>query len=396
MRYLGNKSKLLETIEEFARERGIDGRRFTDCFAGTAVVGAHFKRRGYAVLSCDLLMASYVSQVAAIEVSESPAFQALLAHGPVRKALNRGAVEAALQALPPETPEALARAIAVLQAGVEDREGLIFRHYAPSGLHARRYFQDRHARKIDGCLHQLRSWFRRGIIERGELCLLLKSVLDASDRVANIAGVYAAYLKGWQHNTRGALALRPPPIIPGPRGQARRASAEQAAAEPCDVLYIDPPYNSRQYAAYYHVREVIAEHHNIRDLKAYEARLYGKTGMRPYSEEKSAYCSRRRRADGLRVCEGAFQDLIAGARARHIIVSYNEEGIIDRDIICGALARYAGKESFDLERDHKAVRYKRFRSDADGRGGRTYKVLEGKHPNQVDEWLFYARSDRRF
>ena len=138
----------------------------------------------------------------------------------------------------------------------------------------------------------------------------------------------------------------------------------------------------------------MAELHKVDDLETYEAQHYGQTGLRPYEDLKSEYCMRRR-LNGKQRCEAAFARLIENAQAKHIILSYNEEGIISKDTICDALAQFSGVSSFDVEKNYKVVRYRRFRSDANGRNGRTYKVLEGREADRVDECLFYARAKTR-
>lgn len=393
MRYLGNKTKLLSDIQAFAKKRGATGSTFFDCFAGTGVVGAHFKRLGYQVYSCDLLRSSYASQVALIEISEAPTFKGLFAQKEFKRGLTfksfKDAVKERVQA---GAHPRVARAVTILQRFVEPEEGLIFRNYAPSGVHGRRYFRDDHATKIDGCLLRLRHWFRDGVLNKHEFYLLLKAVLEGSDRVANIAGVYAAYLKKWQSNTKGALFFPTPEIIPGPPGRAFCGDVNELVEQIyCDVLYADPPYNTRQYAAYYHVREVMAELHRVDEIESYEKKLYGKTGLRPYDDLKSQYCMRRKE-DGQQRCEKAFQQLIEKAKAEHIIISYNEEGIISKEAIGQSLARFSGVKNFDARRNYRRLRYRRFRSDSNGHNGRTYKVLEGQDADCVDEWLFYGRA----
>lgn len=393
MRYLGNKTKLLADIEAFAKKRGVSGSTFFDCFAGTGVVGAHFKRLGYQVYSCDLLRSSYASQVALIEVSEAPSFKALLSQKEFKRGLTfKSYADAVAERVKAGAHPRVAKAITVLQRFIDPVEGLIFRNYAPSGTHGRRYFRDDHAKKIDGCLLRLREWFQSGVLSKHEFYLLLRSILEGSDRVANIAGVYAAYLKKWQSNTKGEIYFPTPEIVEGPPGKAFCGDVNELVEQIyCDVLYADPPYNTRQYAAYYHVREVMAEMHRVDDLESYEAKLYGKTGMRPYDDLKSQYCMRRRE-DGQKRCEKAFQELIAKAKAEHVIVSYNEEGIISKEAIGQALANFSGAKKFDARRNYRRLRYRRFRSDADGHNGRTYKVLKGQEADCVDEWLFYGRA----
>src|SRR6185295_4218049 len=84
----------------------------------------------------------------------------------------------------------------------------------------------------------------------------------------------------------------------------------------CDVLYLDPPYNHRQYGANYHVLETIA---------AYDyPQLTGVTGMRDYP--RSRYCQPKSAKDVL-------ADLVRAARAKHIFVSYNDEGVMSLENI---------------------------------------------------------------
>lgn len=399
MRLIGNKTRLLGHIQELLRDRGFPGGTLIDIFSGTSSVGRHFKRLGYRVLSNDHLSVGYTQAVAGVEVSAHPPFAVLrrlhrrtIASAEFRETLPPGPASSADPSLP------LREAAHLLNRFVPPREGLIFRNYCPGGLHGRRYFQDHHGRKIDGALHFLREARRSRTLDRGELHLLLAALIDAADRVANISGTYGAYLKEWQVNTRGELRIEPPEVVESPH--ANRAYREDANALirrlRGDVLYIDPPYNHRQYAANYHVLEVMAEHHRVEDLDAYEAGLYGKTGLRPYPDLRSAYCVRPGGA-----CVGspdvfaAMRDLILSSRARCVVVSYSDEGLLNRDEVAAILARFSGVRRFDLDRNLREIDFPRFRSDADrapvgGRGGRTYRVVEGRERDRIGELLYFA------
>jgi len=78
----------------------------------------------------------------------------------------------------------------------------------------------------------------------------------------------------------------------------------------CDVLYIDPPYNSRQYSDAYHLLE------NLAEWKKPEVVGIGKKMDR--SHIKSDYC--------LKSATSAFADLIRNADCKHILLSYNNTG----------------------------------------------------------------------
>jgi adenine-specific DNA-methyltransferase len=117
-----------------------------------------------------------------------------------------------------------------------------------------------------------------------------------------------------------------------------------------DVLYLDPPYNTRQYAPNYHILETIAR---------WDApKVYGKSGLRPYAEEKSRYCQRESAIAALR-------EAACTADCRLFLLSYNSEGIMEDEAIrevLGARGRVTVHEQ----------PYRRYKSDSDGEN-RTYK-----------------------
>ena len=392
MRYIGNKRKLLDEIEAFAGEVGARGSSLFDVFAGTAAVARHFKEKGYRVVSNDNMMCSYVIQKTYVEPTRHPDFKGL------RKV--RGVAEF-LRARGSSAREALNGVIDYLNLKSSPEEGIVFRQFTPGGPRGRRFFTPENGLKIDGILQLLRRWKRRGVLRQGERYTLLAALIDGADRVANISGVYGAYLKHWVTSAKRPLRLQAPII--STRGKGHRVYREDAnrlvRKVKADILYVDPPYNRRQYAANYHVLEVLAEAVDVEDERAYESHLYGKTGLRPYADQRSEYCLQQRAAGSdLTRCEVAFRDLLRGSRCPHVIVSYNEEGILSRETLGRILSEEVTGRPFDFDRHFREVRYRRFRSDAltgDGRG-RRYRTLRGKAPDEVGEWLFYAgRSSRR-
>ena len=90
-----------------------------------------------------------------------------------------------------------------------------------------------------------------------------------------------------------------------------------------DILYLDPPYNSRQYGANYHMLNTIAEY------KAFEPK--GKTGLREYS--RSQYCSKR-------TVKEAFESLIDAAQFKYILLSYNNEGLMSPEDVKSVMSQY--------------------------------------------------------
>lgn len=395
MRLIGNKTKLLGEIEGFLAERGVRGGTLLDVFAGTGSVAQHFRRRGFRVRTNDLLRASWVRQRVYVELSAYPAFAGVLAEPAVRRFARAGQA-AALGAPCPEAAP-LCAVLGYLDAGLAPgREpGLFGRQYAEGGAGGRLFFSAENGARIDAIHGQLEAWRRAGRLSEPEHALLLCALLEAADRVANISGTYGAFLKRLQASARERLTLRPPLLdTQGPPGRAYCGEAGALARRlSVDVLYLDPPYNHRQYAKNYHVLEVLAELHTVEDLAAYEAGIYGKSGLRPMADRLSDYCRKSARRGAESPCERAFRALVQSARAEHIVVSYNEEGILSREAIGEALAEASGAAGFDFVRDFREVSYKRFRSDRDA-AARRYRVLAGRGRDEVAEWLFYARKPR--
>jgi adenine-specific DNA-methyltransferase len=376
VRLIGNKTKLVPAIEAFLACRGVTGGTLLDVFAGTASVGRHFRSRGFKVRTNDLLWSSYAIQRAYVQLDGVPDLSRALT-APVRRFKER---------------DDLSTILRWLNEGVTPVEGLIARQYAEGGRGERLFFSCDNGRRLDAIHAQLVAWRAEGRLDEDGFYLLLALTLEAADRVANISGTYGAFLKKLQSSAKEPLRLRAPELpLAGPAGKASRDDANRAARRSAvDTLYLDPPYNHRQYVKNYHVLEVLAELHAVPDPVAYEATIYGKTGLRAFEDRLSAYCrARARGADAS--CEQAFTDLVKHARAEHIVVSYSEEGILSRDAIGRALAAAAGQREFDFARDHEEIVHKRFRSDRDRKDEREYRVLDGLAKNEVREWLFYVK-----
>ena len=417
MRLIGNKTKLLGEIEGLLFDQGIEGGTLIDIFAGTSSVGRHFKRLGYKVLSNDFLPSCYAQAVASVEVSRLPSYRKFTSrHRDVLKSekfvagmhVQRGILDSAVAAEDSRRASRrlpLARAVHYLNTCVEPVEGLVYRNYCPGGGADRRYFTDDNGRRIDGILGFLREGYREELFTRGELYLLLSALIDAADRVANISGTYGAYLKSWQVSAKKPLRVSSPEVIES--SQRNRAYSEDANSLvgrlKGDVLYIDPPYNQRQYAANYHVLDILAEYHLCDDLGEFEASLYGKTGLRPYGHLKSVYCVRKGRrrmkasngAGAVGDVFSAMLDLVLSTKAASVVISYNEEGLLTRDEIGVILARFTGSRAYDFDGGFREISYKRFRSDRDRResaeaASRSYKVLDGRQKDELSEWLFFA------
>lgn len=335
VRYIGNKTKLLRFIGRTLTTRGIRGGTAVDPFSGTASVARYLKRRGFRVDASDVMEYAHVFARAYVQVSETPRFPRLRAELGLRSDSLRTVVTL-LNRLPPAP-------------------GFIHEHYTPGGAeggrHGRMYFTESNGARIDAIRTTLHDWRRAGTIAEDGFHVLLAALLEAADRVANTTGVYAAFVKSWQSNAVRDLELRVTPTKRGNSCRALRADALDVVREhdEFDLLYLDPPYNARQYPGYYHVPEVIALGWFDRALET-----RGKTGLIDDAAKRSDWSRRGR-------CEAAFEELVATGRWRRLVMSYNDEGMIPETTIARVL-RENGRGS--TYRRHKRS-YRRYRSDAD-------------------------------
>ena len=355
MRYIGRKTNLLPYIEAVVLKNTSRTGVFCDLFAGTHSVAAHFKKLGFQIVSNDLLYIAYVFGRALIQSNELPTLSKLTYLPDTRAPGLIDGMETYLKVL---------NYLNQLE-GVSD--GFVFNSYCPGGEneYSRQYLSDENGQKIDTIRQQIEVWRRDNLVTDDEYYILLLSLLEAVSKVTNISGTYGAYLKDWDARTYKILTLEP--ITPIPSDKEHTVYQQDANhlidRIECDILYIDPPYNTRQYITNYHLLETIARYDN--------PAVYGKTGLRQYSEtEKSMYCSKTE-------CLRVFAALISRAKAKHIIVSYNSEGIMSGAEIRGVLAEKGEMPHLDL------VDYRRFKSNSSGQCG------IGK---TVKEYLYYVQA----
>ena len=173
-----------------------------------------------------------------------------------------------------------------------------------------RFFQPANGARIDA----IRDAIEREHAGTPYHPILLTSLLEAADRVDSTTGVQMAYVKDWAPCSYQPLTLRVPELVPG-AGAATRGDALELAAHlpPCDLAYLDPPYNQHRYFTNYHVWETLVawdapEHYGIA-CKRVDARD---------QSTKSVFNDRRAMPD-------ALSGIIRDVDAKLVVVSYNNE-----------------------------------------------------------------------
>lgn len=325
MKYIGNKTRLLNFISESMDNFGVcKNGIFIDLFAGTNSVAKHFKNKGYKVITNDFMTYSYIFSKVLIELNEMPKF------------IKLNGLDEALNLLNKE----------------HYLKGYVYENYAPGGKFNRQYFSDKNAMRIDFIREKIQQWLRENIIDENEFLVLLVSLIDAADFVANISGTYGAYLKIWRSMALKDIKLLPPNITNNHLNNKSFQLDSNAFVRELsgDIVYIDPPYNHRQYAPNFHFLESLA----VWDKQE----LKGKGGLRDYKHQKSLYCQKGKAME-------VFSDLISNIRSQYIILSYNNEGIISREHILktlnaiGQVKEYTTHyRRFRTEKNHEKRQYK--------------------------------------
>lgn len=335
MRFIGNKENLLDRIKTILDKNGVYGNSFFDFFSGTTSVAKYFKKLGFHVFSSDILYFSYCLQKAYIENNAPITFSKLL---PVI-GHNSGFLFC-------EPHECVLSYLNLLSPF----KGFIYNNYTPTGTkdlaQPRMYFTDENGAKIDAIRLEIERLKEKSLISDYEYYFLLAALIESVPFYSNIAGVYAAFHKKWDPRALKPFELKPiTPLISDKKCSSFCDNSLNIIGKVnCDILYLDPPYNERQYPPNYHLLETIARYDY--------PKISGVTGMRDYNDQKSDFCNARKALE-------ALDNIAKNAKYKFLILSYSSEGIMKNDSIIEVLGRY-GKVSLD------AIEYIRFKSNSNG------------------------------
>lgn len=310
MNYIGSKYKLSDFISNSVKSivgDDLSDKIFCDLFAGTGVVGRNFKKEVKKVISNDLEFYSYVLNKNYIENHQPLDFEKYI------KKLNE----------------------------IKGEKGFIFNEYSENGKANRLYFSENNGKKIDAIRTKIELWKTERKISSALYYFLLASLLESADKVANTASVYGAFLKHIKKSAQKELILEPAVFQINSHSHEVYNEDSNLLIKKIegDILYLDPPYNAREYGSNYHLLNTIAKYDHFKPK--------GKTGLRDY--KKSAFCKKKE-------VEKSFDDLIKNANFKYIFLSYNNEGIMSSETIKNILSNY-GK--YDL----LTTEYQRFRAD---------------------------------
>ncbi len=281
IKYLGSKRLLVPDIVRLTRELAPSG-TVVDLFSGTSRVGHALKAAGYRVLANDCQH-----------------YAAAIARCYVQADLEDHADEAA-------------RLIDELNA-LPGAPGWFTETYCERS----RYLQPKNGARVDAIREAIAA---KGLEPELEAVLLV-ALMEAADRVDSTAGVQMAYLKQWSARSHNELELRLPELLPraaAGKGRATRLEAREAARTlRGDIAYLDPPYNQHSYLGNYHLWESLV--------------LWDKPDT--YGVAHKRVDCRERKSDFNRKAAflDAWRETVDAVDARHLIVSFSDEGFVTRE-----------------------------------------------------------------
>ncbi|WP_066188939.1 Dam family site-specific DNA-(adenine-N6)-methyltransferase [Gracilibacillus timonensis] len=266
-RYLGSKQKILHFIEETIAKHTSDIHSVADIFAGTGAVADIFRAQGKKVIVNDILYSNYLAYLTWFS-DEQVDYEKITDY---IEAFNRFDTE---------------------------QDNYVSLHFGGS------YFSPENARKIGAVRERIEQL--QDVNER-EKAFLITSLLYAMDKVANTVGHYDAYRQ--KLDSLKPLHLRVPELHHNRKNGLYCQDANQLVREiKADLVYIDTPYNSRQYGDAYHLLENIAKWEKP-EVAGVAKKMVDRQSL------KSEYSTKQ--------APLAFDDLIQHIDAKYIVVSYN-------------------------------------------------------------------------
>ena len=274
-RYIGSKARMIDFIDATLKKEKIEFSSFLDLFGGTGIVGNFFNDQKTKIYVNDLLKSNYISYLAWFGSEK-------IDKNKIKNFINKYNSLSNLE------------------------ENYFSINFSDT------YFDKDNCKKIGYIREDIEENYLSNNLNIRERAILITSLLYAMDKIANTVGHYDAYRKNGNLDKKLELCMLDLKSNINNKNNKvfNEDSNELVKKIKVDVVYIDPPYNSRQYSDAYHLLENVAmwEKNEVHGV----ARKMERNGI------KSKYCTVS--------APLVFKDLIDNIDAKYIIVSYNNMG----------------------------------------------------------------------
>jgi adenine-specific DNA-methyltransferase len=415
-RYLGNKSSIIEPILTEVGKLCNRGDWVCDIFSGTLAVSMALKRRGYRVIANDINKFSYSFGISYLKNNAIPAFNL--------KALNVDeskfsiGVDDILFNLKDKDGfsfldnkknysayKKLATLINYLNHITVSAIPRKYRHtyffdtYTPEGNNShfqslrgtvgkRRFFTPENGKRIDLILNKILHWKNEDLLNEVQYTLLVSILAESLEKVSNTQGTFHDFPRDiYDSRALKKLFLRLPPfddVVSTKHkhivGRERDSLEFIKEVRPHKLIYIDPPYNFRQYTSYYFMLNLICDYCEMESPKQYFSNIEFVRGQNLEKDFKSSFCQNH-------LFIPSIEQLIENAKTEYVLMSYfngrnhsnnkipkkNENGIENLKDVFNSKLFFSG--SFKLKPIKRL----------------NYQSFNGHKAQELNEYLFIAK-----
>lgn len=326
LNYIGSKQTLCPILTDIITSeiQDLKSLSFLDMFAGTGTIGFRFQELANNCSANDLEYYSFIINSALLKCTYSTKLQEIIEECNI----------------------------------LEGIDGLIYLNYSENESCERMFFTAENARKCDAIRVFIEDLLKSNTINQNEYYFLLASLIVSIDKVANTSCVYGAYLKEYKKSSLKTMTIIPihtQTHINCEKNIVFNMPAEELSQQDIyhDVVYMDPPYNQRQYSANYGPLNYIAHYDKSIVLK-------GKTGTLD-GYNKSNFCSKVKVYD-------SFKTILDNIKCKYIFISYNNEGLLRYDELVKLLGSYGELKLYKIQ-------YKKFKAQQNVSGDTVYEYL---------------------
>lgn len=293
--YLGSKSSMLPNIDSIIGPLLTPTTTFCDLFLGTGCVANHYKNKMHSIVGCDTEMYSYVLSRALLKCEFSPK---------------------------------LGKCIDVLNelCCSPKNEGIVTQIFSKEHL----FFSLENALRIDFIRNSLNDLHKSGFLSYSEFIFLLASLLKTVSKFANTTGTFRTHLKQLGKRATKPLKLEPIHRDMNINSKCKIQRCDSISfvrsMKPVDIVYLDPPYSSMHYSAYYSFLNYLC----LYDKKT---ELVGPGIIKGYYKSKFG------------IVKTAYNEIkllldLLCKKTKCIIVSYSSKGTLHISVLCNLLKSY--------------------------------------------------------
>lgn len=351
-RYLGGKKELIEDIINVVQDCVKSGSTVGDFFSGSTVVSQALKSHGYRVVSNDVNYFSTMFAKAYVQNCTLPKveLQKLISKDLSEKYLKLGKIKSSelkgklgFSFLKDDSNFLQFSEFVSLLCFLEEVDDYIiadfartdiYDHYCEEGKYSsfksnrgsegnRRFFTPANAKKIDLILSYIRYWYTHKTLDANTYFILVSHLIRACEKVSNTQGTYHDFPRD-KYDSRALNSLKFEVFefdlvinenLNHVVGESLDSIVFSKDTPSLDLLYLDPPYNFRQYTSYYFFPNILARYCEIEDLDNYFSNVSYVRGQNMDDNFDSQFCKKK-------IFINSLEEMIVNSKPNYVVLSY--------------------------------------------------------------------------